>query len=1066
MPRLQDVERFKRDLASLSRESEVLARWGEEREEATAPADAVVEPERPASPPHTEAPRGLAARAARLRASPPPAEAPGEESVPPDFAQLLADLPLDEAEKEAEPLVADESEEPASTPEPLVEEGEAQDLSPLDDFDLAAFASLEEPQEPDTAAASLPQDSFPEAMQPEAVFEESLLEPTQEEAPPAATAAQTEAAEDFSLPDVEQFALDEAQSPREAAEIPEDKAAPEDAGFSLDEFSIPDFGEEAAAGDMTASSEALETFSDTENAPEPEPALSEAEAGFGEGEGLDLGGEGFALAGEAPAPLKSPSFSIPETGSGTAGIPEIDAFDSFDFGEGATSFGELDGENLDRELAALSEEAAPATTFKLDETWGADFEMPGEDKAAQARRAPPPPRAARAPGPSRPAPAEERVRPVELSEAQVDRLQDRLLALPLNLRIAVEESLAEERGTEAQRSRLVWMLVEGAALEDIALLAGRILERRISIPKGYEKSTGAALEAERGTFRYAFTHTILPLVRTILLALVGAAALGWLGWRFIYRPLSANVLYRSGYARIAEDRFTESEAAFAKASKIQDYPSWYYRYAEAYASRRQYILAERKYETLVTRYPREIKGALAWAALEKEQLKYREAVDILTRRILERVYYQKDALLLLGDVYLAWAEEEPKYYEEARLAYATLMERYGPKDEYAERMLLYFIRVDKLAEVRPLKERFMAADKPFPTAATLAELGAYLFDKGDREDVHRILMAAQKKDPSLPEAHYHLARYFAATGAPAEERKALDKAIAAYERMPALSSKRLAFRIDALLRRGENRLGDALALVKAGRLGETEFSAAEKDFSAAAALYEEALGLGRLARTPRFAEAYVGLAEAAYWRNGDFDAALPLFERAATHGFDSQRVRYERGYILYQKGRFAEALDQFYHAGLLGEASPYLDYAFGCALYARADYHAAEGYFRKVVGAMNVELERLDQPDPQGRASHGEIVELLMLAENNLGAALYRVANRLGDPARRASAMASFTESARLFDALERDQTTMVRPETKNLAFLNIYYVLHPTRGIDIEAYRKIPMTMVYPRTR
>ena len=61
MPRLQDIERFKRDLAALSRESEILSRWGEVKEEPSPPEGAVAEPEKPRT-----APRGLAAKAAAL----------------------------------------------------------------------------------------------------------------------------------------------------------------------------------------------------------------------------------------------------------------------------------------------------------------------------------------------------------------------------------------------------------------------------------------------------------------------------------------------------------------------------------------------------------------------------------------------------------------------------------------------------------------------------------------------------------------------------------------------------------------------------------------------------------------------------------------------------------------------------------------------------------------------------------------------------------------------------------------------------------------------------------------
>mgnify|MGYP001193016770 CR=1 FL=1 len=74
MPRLQDIERFKRDLADLSHEAEVLKRWGEKPEVIPPPVGAAAAPGGPIAD----------------GASPePPAE---EEGLPPDFAALLDDF--------------------------------------------------------------------------------------------------------------------------------------------------------------------------------------------------------------------------------------------------------------------------------------------------------------------------------------------------------------------------------------------------------------------------------------------------------------------------------------------------------------------------------------------------------------------------------------------------------------------------------------------------------------------------------------------------------------------------------------------------------------------------------------------------------------------------------------------------------------------------------------------------------------------------------------------------------------------------------------------------------------
>ena len=227
---------------------------------------------------------------------------------------------------------------------------------------------------------------------------------------------------------------------------------------------------------------------------------------------------------------------------------------------------------------------------------------------------------------------------------------------------------------------------------------------------------------------YALAHTLLPVLRVGVLVLAAAAAIGYLGWRFVYVPLAADSLYRTGYQRIAEDRYPEAETDFDKATQMREFVPWYYRYAEAYAAKRQYILAEKKYASLIEAHPREKEGILAWARLEKDQLKFEEAVEVLKGAprsakgdavrgmtgLLSWDYFNEAGLLLLGDVYLDWADEAPAKYEDARRTFASLIDHYGDKDSYLERMLLYFIRVDKLGEVLPLKTHFLADPKRRP----------------------------------------------------------------------------------------------------------------------------------------------------------------------------------------------------------------------------------------------------------------------------------------------------------------------------------------------------------------
>lgn len=984
MPRLQDIERFKSDLAALSHEAEVLERWGEKPGVITPSEGAAVAP-RQGAPEGAEA--GAPTKPAR-RAPPPPED----EGLPPDFAALLDNLPIDSE--------STGQEEPRS----------------LDD-ELAALlgpAEAEEAQE-EAQAPSSPSESLDFAMPDfDSTGEEPVAEFAEEAEPIEAEPEGTQTMDDFSISELE-LGGEEALS--EAPEETAPKPAP-----AIDDFSIPEFG----AG-----------FEEPAPKPIPEEGLSLG--------GSELGEDAFE------------TFSFEEPAAG---------FDVASFGGGfeAPAPGAGPGRDLDTEIASLSEEAPVADTFKIDQDWG-DFGSLATGAAAEAPQRQPP-KAKGAPARAH----EEKFKPVSLSEAQVDRLQDSLLSFPLNLRVAIEDIIANDRGSEAQQSKLVWALVGEMDAADVAALAGRILKKHIPIPKGSEKRTGAALEAERGTLAYAFVHTFLPVIKIGLLVLAAAAAFGYLGWRYVYVPLAADSLYREGYRRIAQDRFTEADTDFVKATAMREFVPWYYRYAAAYAAKRQYISAEKTYASLIAAHPKEKQGILEWARLEKEQLKFEEAVEVLKgvpppkteeeakaakgkTGLLSWDYFNEEGLLLLGDVYLDWAEEAPAKYEDARRTYAFLLEHYGDKDSYLERMLLYFIRVDKLTEVLPLKVHFL----PDPTkeglgAGTLAELGGYLLNKGLIQNVREILLAAAKKGPTEPEAHYHLARYFRRAGNTIEERKALDGAVAAFAAKPGLGGRRTGMYVDSLIWRARY-----LAQAK-------EWLGAERDYAAAAAEYEKALELRRVKKDGRFGEAYAGLADVAYWQRDDLPSALGLYEKAAANGFANAGTSYKRGNILYRLSRYAESLDYFFEAGAEGPIGPYLSFAFGSALYARNDLFSAEAYFRKASSAMEKAISGVVDPAPQERPSEIEILRLYLRSENNLGVALYRSAARSGDARRRNQAMTVLTHSVKLYDQLSQAPGALEGAEPRNLGLANMNTILTTGKGEALLVYSEIEKDMAFPK--
>ena len=752
---------------------------------------------------------------------------------------------------------------------------------------------------------------------------------------------------------------------------------------------------------------------------------------------------------------------------------------------GVDTFGAESGSgDLEGELAPLGGGTEAPDNFALDSSWGADFTIPGFEMGTEAKPEAAKPTKAKASAlPERSAEAmprpqaEHQAREVSLTDEQVDALQDALLSYPLNLRLAVEDIIANGKGSEAQQSELVWMLVEGKNIRDVSRLAGKILKRYIEVPAGFTKRSGAALEAEKGSLRYVFMHSILPVLQILALVAIGAAALFYLGYNFGYKPIKAYSLYAEGNRQIGLAKYGESMESFERADKLWPMKRWYYRYAEGYAESSQYPRAETMYERLLRRWPREIKAALDWARMESSDsvLAFDKAESVLNTYILQRDYFNKDALILSARNYLNWADaEEQRYdgpdkaflgklYEKARLQLATLMERHGRSDAYLELMLLYFIRtersggVDKLKEIRPLAKYFTENKKSGWSAATLAELGEYLLDRNETEFINGIMLAAVDRDGTLPEAHVAMARWNRRAGFPKDELKALEYAarfFAEAEKSGPMSVKRTKKYIDAMMRLGELRRADGRSLD------------AEDAFNVAIDQYERSLQGRRFKPDAKYGRAYSLLADIYYAERMDFPGALALYAKAEANGFTSPQTDYHRGYMLYVQPADdgSAALHYFYRAGLDADASPYLMWATANALYTRSDYFAAQGYYTMLATRLQFELDTLALPSPQTKPSHGEIVQLLMMTRNNLGASLYRVAERMGDARRRSDAMIEFTESARLFDSLSRDQMTMIRSDSKNLGFLNLDFVLHPLRGIDLGIYKTIPTEMAYPQ--
>ncbi len=875
---------------------------------------------------------------------------------------------------------------------------------------------------------------------------------------------------------------DESEIPfLDAAEAGEPSTGPEEPAEALPEFLGPlpttsEVAEEPGAG---AEEALLAPFEGTTTDEAPEEPSGEAPSLTG-----DL--EQFSVLPEEPAPAEpdlGPVETAEEGGAPAEPPTEIEP-DLSGLEEGVThsdlpDIGGLDELTLPDELpAAPPARPAARTAARAEAPRGAPTRAVRAARAAPRRETPggAAPGGVAGPAPSAP------VGDIELSDEQFDRLRTTLGVLPRNLKIAVQDIVAGAASPTADLAALIGLLVSGAGAKEIAALAGRITGKRIRIPAAYERRTGLALEREQRTFAYAFRQNILPLVRLFALAVVGAGLVGFLGYRFVWQPLSANASYRRGYEQLQAGRFPLANERFARATDAWPMRRWYFRYAEGFRQKRQLALAAEKYEQLLGRWPNDRKAVLDWAAMESKQRASYAKADAILHRILDRSPTDYAALLAAGDNFLEWATQEgdPQRFESARLSWTELMKAHGQGDEVLFRMLRYFVRTDDLAEAERLRAMFFdrrrfAVDTE--AARSLAELGGYLVDKRHLDWVRDVLLKAAAGDDALPDVPYQLARFYRVTEQPSQEQSALEMALTLMEKQTdAFGIREAGMQIDA-----RTRLGEMF-------YGQQKYLDAARELRAATALVKRQVDGGVIsaearARQPRLGRLlgrpFAKLADVSYYIEGDLATAADGYRSAAAYGYTGPEIDYKLGYIAYAGAQWLAALGSFSMAeeGLAaaafaapgdeavgarvasapGRVPINLVYAQGNAFYRRGDLFSAQGSWLRVLEAVETRLAAISELDPFTRPDHRALLEYRMRANNNLGVATAELAARTGDRRRTSQALAYLAAAAEIADLIARSADTLVASEAKSLPALNMRGVLYPLADFVLQIYPAIP---------
>ncbi|MDR2718397.1 MAG: tetratricopeptide repeat protein [Treponema sp.] len=730
-----------------------------------------------------------------------------------------------------------------------------------------------------------------------------------------------------------------------------------------------------------------------------------------------------------------------------------------------------ESENLDLDNAddlGLSDEAAPADETENLDAGIDDFSFPELDnvlKRSQQKTTDTDQKAAKkgkrrgkAPK-ARTESLPDDVEEIQLSDDEFEGLQETLARYPLNLRIACEEIIAEQAVNPKQMSELIEHLVWGATAKETAILAGRILGRTITVPKGFEKNTGAALEAEQASFAYIFVHNFLPVLRLFMFIAIVAASLFYLVYNYIYTPLKAEKIYKTGYERIFAGEYQRANQRFNEAFVIHRKKDWFYKYAEAFRDERQYIYAEQKYDELLGYYLRDKKGVLDYANLETYYLRnYAKADSLLRTQLLDYDPNDPDGLLAAGDNCLMWGEIEPSKYEDARYYYARLLEKYGWKAPVVERMMKYFIRTDNLKEVLILKKWFDDNPRWELSAESLGELGGYLLDKQLEEvrgvpneyveyidDVRELLLKAALTDPSLPEPHYHLARYYHNLGNTHEERVTLRIAVRTFDEAHEISIRRLNYHIDAI-----QRYADVL-------INDREFIPAEEQLIKGINLYEDAVARRLISRSAQYGKLYAGMGDLEYFTKiGDMEAALRYYHRSEQNGWAPPEMQYRMGSAYYQLEDWKNALEYLFAASSSLPLNRRILFALGNTALKRGNYFAAQGYYNRLLDILENQRSRLPVLLPNDRPEYLELAERLMMARNNAGVACEMLADQTGNRSYRTRAISFYAEASRAWDSLTRDPRTMVRSGSTPLPYLNTRNTLYPQPDYEPQIFIRI----------
>ena len=765
-------------------------------------------------------------------------------------------------------------------------------------------------------------------------------------------------------------------------------------------------------------------------------------------DGMDIDSLGTAEVPDA-------TMEVPDTSSEDASATEEVPFESFD-----TSA--MDGVDFSAPTPAANGDDFPATDdtlnaiddFELDSS----FEIPGFSDTETADM-----------GKKRPgldtvdfSKGKEGIPKNSLTDGEYIQFKKNLANYPLNLRIAIEDFIARDEFTDDAVFEIIEKVLKKTSARQLATQLEKILDISISIPRDFEHRSFAEYEAYKQSFQYQLKNRIIPAaIVGVILAFV-CFGLFKAGEHFIYKPVMANIHYKQGYTLLESNEFPQAEDEFNEAVRYKAVKKWFFKYAQGYREKKQYERAANMYKNILRTFNHDKQAGLDYADMElHDRANYERAEEVVRREILDYHINDADGILMLGDVFLEWAEIAPEKYELAKQQYLDLIQRYGSNNVYLSRMLRYNIRTDKLREVLTYKNMFYVSKQDKQNlknlgAADWTELSGYLLEKlygtlskndeylrSSIEDVLAMLNLAIKADPSNPVARYNLARYYIQNGNMEQAKSELEVSLDLFGNTKVRTKKNIYREINAT-----RVLGELYADAR-------EYLKAQTVYTRGINLYNEEHENSDFEGDENTGKLFADMGDLDYFISGDMEDALFNYEQSIAIKNDTPSINYRVGSIYYGRKQYDEALVSFINVAEKAPKNPNVLLSLGNVLSLRGDNFAAESYYSDLLQILDATREKFLLP--QSNSDDFETVDLYLKVNNNLGVTLYRLAQQTGNSNMNAQAIVRLSDSMRAWDSLTRNPDTLIRLEGSNLAAQNSKYITHPYPDFEPAIYTDIP---------